>query len=118
MDWATPGFGLRVGGHRGASALAPENTMASFLLAVAGGVDYIELDVQLSLDDEPMIYHDETLERTSDGHGRIDATPAAQLEALDAGTWFDQRFAGERIPRAAEVLETLADHQLIRVVPT
>jgi glycerophosphoryl diester phosphodiesterase len=107
MHWAAPGSGLRVGGHRGASALAPENTMASFLMAAASGADYIELDVQLSLDGELMIYHDDTLERTSDGHGRMDASPAAELERLDAGAWFDQRFSGERIPRAAEVLAWL-----------
>jgi glycerophosphoryl diester phosphodiesterase len=107
MDWATPGSGLRVGGHRGASALAPENTMASFLMAAASGADYIELDVQLSLDGELVIHHDDTLERTSDGHGLMDAATLAELERLDAGTWFGRRFAGERIPRAAEVLAWL-----------
>jgi glycerophosphoryl diester phosphodiesterase len=81
--------------------------MASFLLAAASGADYIELDVQLSLDGEPMIHHDDTLERTSDGLGRMDAQPVAELERLDAGSWFDKRFAGERIPRAAEVLAWL-----------
>ena len=112
MAWAAPGAGLRVGGHRGASALAPENTMASFRMAAAAGADYLELDVQLSLDGELMVFHDETLERTSDGHGRMDGMSAAELARLDAGAWFDARFAAERIPRVSEVLawlETLPD---------
>ena len=107
MGWAIPGSGLRVGGHRGASAVAPENTMASFRTAAASGADYLELDVQLSQDGEPMVFHDETLERTTDGHGRLDRTRAAELERLDAGAWFGQRFAAERIPRLTEVLAWL-----------
>ncbi len=91
--WAAPGTGPRVGGHRGASAVAPENTMASFRAAAASGTDYVELDVQLSLDGELMVYHDETLERTSDGHGRLDRMPAAEPERLDAGTWFGPRLS-------------------------
>jgi glycerophosphoryl diester phosphodiesterase len=107
MAWDVPGSGLRIGGHRGASALAPENTMASFVMATAAGADYLELDVQLSLDGEAMVLHDETLERTTDGHGRMDAKSAAELERLDAGAWFDPRFASERIPRVREVLAWL-----------
>lgn len=107
MGWAAPGAGLRIGGHRGASALAPENTMASFLLAADAGADYIELDVQLSLDGELMVFHDESLERTSDGHGVLAVATAPNLQRLDAGAWFDARFAGERIPRLGQVLAWL-----------
>jgi glycerophosphoryl diester phosphodiesterase len=107
MAWGVPGTGLRIGGHRGASALAPENTMASFRMAAAAGADYLELDVQLSLDGEAMVFHDETLERTTDGHGRMEGLSAAELEHLDAGAWFDPLFASERIPRLSELLSWL-----------
>ena len=107
MAWGVPGIGLRIGGHRGASALAPENTMASFRMAAAAGADYLELDVQLSLDGETMVFHDETLGRTTDGHGRMEGMSAREIERLDAGAWFDPRFAGERIPRVSEVLSWL-----------
>ncbi len=87
--------------------------MASFRLAAAAGADYIELDVQLSADGEPMVYHDETLERTSDGEGRLDRMGAAELERLDAGSWFGPRFQGERIPGVTEVLTWLEEQHAI-----
>jgi glycerophosphoryl diester phosphodiesterase len=90
--------------HRGASASAPENTLAAFVLAERQGADGIELDVQLSRDGVPVILHDETLERTSNGRGRADRQTWAELRQLDAGSWFDTAFAGERIPRLSEVL--------------
>jgi glycerophosphoryl diester phosphodiesterase len=90
--------------HRGASAAAPENTLAAFALAERQGADGIELDVQLSRDGVPVILHDETLERTSTGHGRADRLSWPELQQLDAGSWFGAAFAGERIPRLAEVL--------------
>jgi glycerophosphoryl diester phosphodiesterase len=90
--------------HRGASAAAPENTLAAFALAERQGADGIELDVQLSRDGVPVILHDETLERTSNGRGRADRLNWSELQRLDAGSWFGAAFAGERIPRLDEVL--------------
>jgi glycerophosphoryl diester phosphodiesterase len=107
MDWRVRGVGLRVGGHRGAAALAPENTYAGFALAAEAGADYLELDVQLSADGVPVVIHDDDLERTTNGHGPVAAASWAALQDLDAGTWFDRRFAGERIPSLAGFLRWL-----------
>jgi glycerophosphoryl diester phosphodiesterase len=83
---------------------APENTMASFELALELGADVIELDVHLSRDDEVVVIHDEELERTTDGHGLVREHTLAELRRLDAGGWFAPRFAGQRIPTLDEVL--------------
>lgn len=94
--------------HRGASAEAPENTLAAFRQALAAGADGIELDVQLSADGIPVVLHDDTLDRTSDGHGAVAEWPLTGLEALDAGSWFAAEFAGEPLPTLAATLELLA----------
>jgi len=91
--------------HRGASALAPENTLAAFDLAVEAGADGIELDINLSSDGVPVVLHDETLDRTTNGRGEVCRVPWAKLRQFDAGIWFSARFAGERIPALAEVLD-------------
>ncbi|MEB3329842.1 MAG: glycerophosphodiester phosphodiesterase family protein [Candidatus Sericytochromatia bacterium] len=91
-------------GHRGAMGHAPENTMASFRLAHALGVEAIELDVHLTADGVLVVHHDETLDRTTDGTGELAALTLAQLQQLDAGRWFAPEFAGERIPTLEEVL--------------
>ena len=85
----------QVWAHRGASGYAPENTLPAFELALEQGADGFELDVQLTRDDEVVVIHDETLERTTNGVGRVCETPDAVLFALDAGK-------GERIPTLAE----------------
>ncbi len=108
MDWSGTGLGLRIGGHRGAAAEAPENTFAGFTLAAAAGVDYLELDVQLSADGVAVIFHDEDLNRTSDGSGPLAAQTVAALQALDAGRWFGPTFTGERIPTLDSFLAWLA----------
>ena len=92
--------------HRGASGLAPENTMAAFAAAVECGVDGLELDIHLSRDGVPVVIHDETLDRTTDGHGRVRGKSWSQLRRLDAGSWFSGAFAGESIPALEEVLKT------------
>ncbi len=107
MDWRAHGVGLRIGGHRGAAAVAPENTYAGFALAAAAGADYVELDVQLSADGVAVIIHDDDLDRTTDGHGPVAAARWAALRDLDAGRWFDPRFAGECIPTLAGFLRWL-----------
>jgi glycerophosphoryl diester phosphodiesterase len=95
---------LRVA-HRGASARAPENTLAAFREAIRLGADAIELDVQLSADGVPMVIHDETVDRTTNGHGRVASFASRDLRRLDAGAWFSSRFKGERIPTLEEALE-------------
>jgi glycerophosphoryl diester phosphodiesterase len=83
-DWLTASD-LLIIGHRGASADAPENTLAAFALAIEQGADGIELDVQLSADGWPVIIHDDTVDRTSNGSGRVSHMTVAQLQALDLG---------------------------------
>jgi len=90
--------------HRGASQRAPENTMAAFALAAESGADGIECDVHLSHDGVPVVIHDETLERTSDGHGAVGRLSLAALKRLDAGSWFGPDWTGEPIPTLEEVL--------------
>ncbi len=90
--------------HRGYSHKAPENTLASFQKAIEVNADYFELDVQLSKDDSLMIMHDGTVDRTTDGTGGISDLTWQQLKELDAGSWFSEEFAGERIPTLSEAL--------------
>jgi glycerophosphoryl diester phosphodiesterase len=105
MKWVLPrGTRPYIIGHRGALACAPENTMASFREALAQGIDLVELDVQMSADGQLVVIHDQTLERTTDGRGFVADTPLAELQALDAGSWFSPQFAGERVPELSEVL--------------
>lgn len=94
-------------GHRGSPAHAPENTLASFERALADGADWIECDVRLTGDDVPIILHDATLDRTTDGRGPAAAQPLASILRLDAGSWFAPRFRGERVPMLSEVLALL-----------
>jgi glycerophosphoryl diester phosphodiesterase len=90
--------------HRGASRIAPENTMAAFATAVELGVDGLELDIHLSRDGIPVVIHDESLERTTDGQGLVADASLEQLQQLDAGGWFSPQFIGESLPTLAEVL--------------
>lgn len=101
--WSAAGRPLVVG-HRGASGYAPENTLASFELALEQGADVVELDVHLSRDGEVVVIHDERLDRTTDGSGLVAEHSLAELRRLDAGARFDPRFAGQRIPTLDEVL--------------
>lgn len=97
----------RIIGHRGASAYAPENTIAAFDRALAMGCRYLEFDVMLSADGEPFVFHDETLKRTTNGQGEIGLVTAEYLQGLDAGGWFSKRFCGEKIPHFRDVLQWL-----------
>lgn len=92
-------------GHRGAAGLAPENTLASFALAADLGCTMVEFDVRLSADRVPVVFHDDTLDRCTDGSGPVAALTLAQLKRLDAG-------GGQSIPTLAEVLELCRDRQL------
>jgi hypothetical protein len=91
--------------HRGETFGAPENTMAAFELAAARGADAIELDVQLSADGIPAVIHDRYLDRTTNGSGAVRSHTWAQLRRLDAGSWYDQRHGGQRIPSLGDVIE-------------
>ena len=88
----------RVVGHRGGGALAPENTLAGLRKAAAMGFSGVEFDVMLSADKVPVLIHDETLDRTTNGRGAVAATPYARLAGLDAGAWFGREYLGERVP--------------------
>ncbi len=101
--------------HRGDSANAPENTLAAFRLALANGADGIELDVMLSADKKLVVIHDDTLDRTTNGHGQVGKTLFAALRELDAGSWFRPEFKGEPIPLLDEVFAELGGKFLINV---
>lgn len=102
-------------GHRGACAHAPENTIASFKLAIEHGADFIELDAKLSSDGEVMVIHDPTVDRTTDGNGLVNQLTLQQLKALDAGSKFNEKFAGEKIPTLDEVFNAVGQDVLINV---
>lgn len=95
--------------HRGASALAPENTLPAVELAAARGARWIETDVRLTADGGLVMIHDTTLERTTNGVGAVARTPLAAIGALDAGAWFSPAFAGTRVPELAEFLQAVLD---------
>jgi len=91
--------------HKGVSGLAPENTMAAFALALEMDVDMIELDVRHTKDEEIIVFHDQTLDRTTNGTGDVHDYTLEELKQLDAGSWFDSKFTGEKIPTLKEVLD-------------
>src|SRR3990167_8500261 len=89
----------KVIGHRGAAGLAPENTLAAFQRAADLGCRCIEFDVMLSADGIPLVIHDTSLDRTTNGRGEVGFSTAEYIESLDAGRWFARRYTGEKIPR-------------------
>jgi len=99
-------------GHRGACGYAPENTIESVKTAAEMGVEWVELDVKLTKDDIPVIFHDDTLERTTNGSGAVAQTTYEDLRQLEAGSWFADGFAGIKIPTLDEMCEVLIDLNL------
>ena len=95
--------------HRGASAIAPENTIAAFRAAAEAGAKWVELDVALSADGTLVVIHDDSVDRTSSGKGSLGELTGTEIGALDAGAWFDPRFAGERIPTLGETIAALGE---------
>src|SRR5690606_37634904 len=95
--------------HRGASAIAPENTIAAFRAAADQGARWVELDVAFSADETLIVIHDDSVDRTSSGTGGLGALTAAEITALDGGSWFDSRFAGEAIPTLETALVALGE---------
>lgn len=101
-------------GHRGASAVAPQNTLAAFRRAADVGADGVELDVHLSADGVPVVIHDARVDATTDGFGRVAELSLAQLRALDASGGVPE-FAGEPIPTLEEVLAEVGQRLLINI---
>jgi glycerophosphoryl diester phosphodiesterase len=106
-------------GHRGYCAFAPENTLASFKLALSAGVDFVELDYHHTQDGVPIVIHDATLDRTTDAVARwggsnllVAGKTTAQLRELDAGAWFGPNFAGARLPLLTEALDLIQSNGL------
>ncbi|MDR6555380.1 glycerophosphodiester phosphodiesterase [Paenibacillus qinlingensis] len=102
-------------GHRGAAGEAPENTLASFALALEQGAQAIELDVHLTRDGKIVVCHDGTLNRTTNGSGLIAHQSWEDIRKLDAGAWFSEKFLGERIPLLSEVFDLVPRGTLINV---
>jgi glycerophosphoryl diester phosphodiesterase len=101
--------------HRGASSHAPENTMAAFQRAFLDGAEAIEVDAKLTRDGRVVVFHDSTLNRTTDGEGRLSEKTADELRALDAGSHFSEKYRGEKIPFLEEVFEAFGRKILINV---
>ncbi len=102
-------------GHRGASALAPENTGASFRLAIDSGADGVEFDVQMTKDNELVIIHDEKVDRTTNGKGYVKDFTLKEIKALDAGILFSKKYREEKILTLTEILEIVKDCNLINI---
>jgi glycerophosphoryl diester phosphodiesterase len=102
-------------GHRGSAGGAPENTMASFWLAIEQGAHAVELDTTLSKDGELVVIHDDSIERTTDGRGFVHELTVQELQQFDAGRWFHERYEGVRIPTLEEVLVQLPPQFIINI---
>jgi glycerophosphoryl diester phosphodiesterase len=104
-------------GHRGASFEAPENTLAAFRLALEQGADGLELDVTLTADGQVVVVHDDTLDRTTNGHGPVSRLSLAEVQALDAGypARFGLQFAGQRVPTLAEVFAACGEQGILNI---
>lgn len=101
--------------HRGAKNYAPENTLPAFKIALELGADGFELDTQLTSDGHVVVYHDRTVDRATNGHGKLSKLPLAELRKLDAGSSFSEKFRGEKIPTLDEVFETIGKRAVINV---
>ena len=101
--------------HRGASAYAPENTLAAFELAIRQRADAIELDAKLTADRQVVVIHDQTVDRTTEGSGEVGKMASATLRELDAGSFFDETYQGEKIPLLSEVFEVVGKRIFINI---
>jgi len=102
-------------GHRGYPAKYPENTLAAFQAAIDAGAVMIELDVMLSRDRKVVVIHDATLERTTNGKGSVADFTLAELQQLDAGSWFDAQFADQQLPALSEVLDQVNGRAYVNI---
>jgi glycerophosphoryl diester phosphodiesterase len=108
-------------GHRGACGYAPENTLASLQKAAELGARWIEFDVMLTQEGEAIVFHDETLNRTTNGQGWVARSTYQEIALLDAGEWFSPQFAGEKVPTFAAYLKSAAQFNLginVEIKPT
>ncbi|BBO70134.1 glycerophosphodiester phosphodiesterase [Desulfosarcina alkanivorans] len=101
--------------HRGYSSRYPENTLAAFNAAIDAGARMIELDVNLSRDRQMVVIHDETVDRTTSGTGRVAEHTLSQLSRLDAGSWFDPQFCRETLPTLAQVLDAVKGQVMVNI---
>jgi len=101
--------------HRGASGYAPENTLAAFRLAIEHGADMIELDVQRTIDNRLIVFHDTTLRRTTNGKGYLARKTFSQISGLDTGSWFNHKFANEHIPLLDDALALLRNKIYVNI---
>lgn len=99
--------------HRGFSSAAPENTLVAFEKALKLPVDGVEFDVQMTRDKQLVVIHDETLDRTTNGHGYIKDHNYSEIEKFDAGSWFSKEFAGQKVPLLDEVLALLSRYNVL-----
>ncbi len=102
----------RIIGHRGAAGYAPENTIESIHTAADMGIEWVELDVKLTKDEIPIIFHDDTLERTTNGSGLVAETLYKDIKELDCGSWYGESFIGVQIPTLEEVIDVLIERDL------
>ena len=98
-------------GHRGASMVAPENSASSLEVASSMGLKWIETDVQITLDNELVIFHDEKLDRTSNGKGFLALKKLSELKQLDIGSWFSNKYKGEKILTLIEFLDLIKKYK-------
>ena len=111
----------RVMGHRGAAATAPENTLAGLRAAAAAGLDWVEFDAMLTVDGVPVLFHDDSLKRTTGRNAPMAETSLADLTSVEAGSWFAPEFKGEPVPSLEEALKLAIDLNLrpnIEIKPT
>jgi glycerophosphoryl diester phosphodiesterase len=101
--------------HRGASLYAPENTLAAFQLALEQNADGIELDAKMTRDNQVVVIHDQTVERTTNGTGKVRRMTLMELKQLDAGSFFSPNYRGEKIPTLDEVLERFGGQLFINI---
>ena len=102
----------RIIGHRGAAGYAPENTIEGIHTAADMGIEWVELDVKITKDEIPIIFHDETLERTTNGTGLVAQATYEEIKELDAGSWYGESFIGVAVPSLEDVIEVLIDRDL------
>lgn len=101
--------------HRGASAVAPENTFIAIEKAISAGAKMVEIDVQLTKDHVPIVFHDAVLGRTSNGSGFVGKTTWAEMESLDVGSWFGEEYGSERIPELSAMLERIKGRAYVNI---
>jgi glycerophosphoryl diester phosphodiesterase len=102
----------RIIGHRGAAAYAPENTLAGIHAAADMAVEWVAIDVKLTADHVPVLFHDDELARTTGAEGRMEHKPYAAVAELDAGSWYGDSFIGERVPTLEDALDAMLERDI------